>query len=386
MTVDLEYQKYFYKALNQRYLSPLHLAKALDEFAQKPGFKRLVAGHSFEQRPIEEIQWGHGPVKILMWAQMHGNEATAPQALLDFLQFLDSPAGKIYTQKVSLLILPQLNPDGAEKYTRRNAQGIDINRDALAQQSPEMRVFQKVLQTFKPQWCFNLHDQRSIFSVGEKKQLPATVSFLAASANEAREITAARKKSMQLIDLLHQFLQPHLPGQLGRYTDAFYPNALGDNLHRAGTPCVLIESGAHFKDENREVARRLNFLALTHALDLISKKGWLAGTVQGYQAIPKNKQLYRDFIWRNCWLANTDGSQTHMDIALQKARQVKNGKMFSYWQLADVGDLGHLTGLEEQEGGQLEKPVELTVGEKAHFKILKKSGDLIFNSGTWKIS
>ena len=34
-------------------------------------------------------------------------------------------------------MVPMLNPDGAERFQRRNAQGIDINRDALLLQSPE---------------------------------------------------------------------------------------------------------------------------------------------------------------------------------------------------------------------------------------------------------
>ena len=38
---------------------------------------------------------------------------------------------------LTLYVVPMLNPDGAERFQRRNAQSIDINRDALRLQTPE---------------------------------------------------------------------------------------------------------------------------------------------------------------------------------------------------------------------------------------------------------
>ena len=64
-----------------------------------------------------------------------------------------------------------LNPDGAEAYTRVNAQGIDLNRDVIDVKALESQVLQQVLKKVNPQYCFNLHDQRTIFSVAPGRYL-----------------------------------------------------------------------------------------------------------------------------------------------------------------------------------------------------------------------
>ena len=67
---------------------------------------------------------------------MHGDEPTATQAIFDIFNLLISndftKEKKDILKHVTLHFLPMLNPDGAENFARRNALGIDINRDALA--------------------------------------------------------------------------------------------------------------------------------------------------------------------------------------------------------------------------------------------------------------
>ncbi|MFY0573591.1 hypothetical protein ACN28S_03785 [Cystobacter fuscus] len=74
--------------------------------------------------------------------------------------------------------LPLLNPDGAERFQRRNAQGIDINRDALALQTPEGRTLKAVRDRLQPALGFNLHDQSWRTAVGDSGR-PASISVLA---------------------------------------------------------------------------------------------------------------------------------------------------------------------------------------------------------------
>ena len=45
-------------------------------------------GTSEEGRPIREIVYGNGPIKIALWSQMHGDEATATMAIADIMLFL----------------------------------------------------------------------------------------------------------------------------------------------------------------------------------------------------------------------------------------------------------------------------------------------------------
>lgn len=101
-------------------------------------FSSEVIGKSFKKQEIKLIRFGDGEIKILMWSQMHGDESTASLALLDLINFLkkEREFSKSLKSRVSLYIIPILNPDGAKKFERRNYQEIDINRDALRLQTP----------------------------------------------------------------------------------------------------------------------------------------------------------------------------------------------------------------------------------------------------------
>ena len=62
-----------------------------------------------------------------------------------------------------------LNPDGAERGARRNAQGIDVNRDALNLATPEGRLLKAVRDRHQPILGFNLHDQDRRTTVGDTR-------------------------------------------------------------------------------------------------------------------------------------------------------------------------------------------------------------------------
>src|SRR4249919_1370129 len=98
-------------------------------------------GKSLEGREIWDVSFGTGPFVVMMWSQMHGDEPTATSALFDLYEYLQKHRGEAAVQRVltSLTVhtMPMLNPDGAERWQRRNVQGLDLNRDALLLQSPE---------------------------------------------------------------------------------------------------------------------------------------------------------------------------------------------------------------------------------------------------------
>jgi murein tripeptide amidase MpaA len=98
-----------------------------------------VEGNSVLQNPIYSYTIGTGKTKILLWSQMHGNESTTTKALLDLLLFLNSGTkeAQVFLSHFTLLCFPILNPDGALAYTRENANGIDLNRDAQNLSQPE---------------------------------------------------------------------------------------------------------------------------------------------------------------------------------------------------------------------------------------------------------
>jgi murein tripeptide amidase MpaA len=79
---------------------------------------------------------------------MHGDEPTATAALFDVFEYLrrhrDEPIVRRILSQLTLHVVPMLNPDGAERFQRRNAQSIDVNRDALRLQTPEGRALKQL--------------------------------------------------------------------------------------------------------------------------------------------------------------------------------------------------------------------------------------------------
>jgi hypothetical protein len=66
---------------------------------------------------------------------------------------------------------------------------------------------------------------------------PATLSFLAPSYNENREINDTRLK-IHLIAGVNE-IQEYLPNQMGRFDDSFNLNCIGDTFQYLGVPTIL---------------------------------------------------------------------------------------------------------------------------------------------------
>src|SRR4051812_20639860 len=75
------------------------LKKYLDDL-KKLGLPVTEVGRSFGNREIYQIEWGKGPLKIIMWSQMHGDEATATSALIDMFAYLKKNRDKELVKKI----------------------------------------------------------------------------------------------------------------------------------------------------------------------------------------------------------------------------------------------------------------------------------------------
>ena len=262
-------KKFKTKALHGRWITINDLEnKIFEKLYQSNDLIINKIGSSEENRNIYDITIGKGPSKILIWTQMHGNESTGTKAIIDLIYYLskndDFIVSKIISQ-CSIKIIPILNPDGAVHYTRLNANKIDLNRDAKELIAKESQLLRKVLEDFKPDFCFNLHDQRTIFGVEGTKN-PATISFLSPSVDSTKKLNETRIKSMNVIITMNSLLQQIIPNHVGRYSDKFYPDATGDNFQKLGYPTILIESGHYLDDYQRETVREFTFISILQGL------------------------------------------------------------------------------------------------------------------------
>ena len=340
------------------------VAQQLDRLTrQSPiGLAREVIGTSIEGRPIWHVTAGRGPMHVLLWSQMHGDEATATSALLDLIVYMEREPR--WLERLTLHIVPMVNPDGAQRFQRRTVQGIDINRDAARLQTPEARALMALRDRISPAVGFNLHNQNWRTSVGRPPQ-PAAISLLSVAYDEPRTENAGRRLTKRLGAVIRDALEPFAAGRLGRYDDEFEPRAFGDLVTRAGTPVLLIETGPWpGRDEDADRALvRLNFVALATALEALA-----SGTVDQadpgrYDSLPENDQRMMHTIIRNARIqVNADVPPFVGDIGIVASRTVVDTAgirtVTTSARVDDLGDLSVYGALNEVDArGRLVTPV-----------------------------
>ena len=129
-------------------------------------YASLVIGRSVQDRPI--MAWHLGETRkptVVLIAGMHGNEP-APTAILRTLRDGRSVHG------IDLWVVPAYNPDGLVRGTRRNARGVDLNRNypyhwapltgsyysgPEPASEPETRAMMRFLSRVRPDWVLSFH-------------------------------------------------------------------------------------------------------------------------------------------------------------------------------------------------------------------------------------
>ncbi|KKO45013.1 peptidase M14 [Arsukibacterium ikkense] len=310
-----DYSEFTVPGLAKGQITHGDIAPLIHYYQQQDWLEVTELGRSVEQRPIYLIKIGQGERKVLAWSQMHGDEPTATAALFDLLAVLQAQqqtdstqASPAWLDNISLYLIPMLNPDGAERNSRFNALGIDVNRDALALQTPEGQLLMQAAKQIKPHYGFNLHDQNRYHGAGDSKK-PATISLLAPAYNEAREINPSRHAAMQLISAVKPMLDKALPQQLGRYDDEYSIRSFGDTFSAMGISTVLVESGGQYNDRFRQQARQLNLQLYLSWLAMISNGSYRDYDLSGYNSIPMNNSNgMKDLIISDVTLQRADGS------------------------------------------------------------------------------
>ncbi len=373
------YPRYREEALYQRRFKHEDIIPLIDLHARRGIWQVTTAGFSFESREIKLLRAGRGAVKVLLWSQMHGDEPTATMALFDIFNFLEAGGDGFDSLRESVLnditlyVVPMLNPDGAERFQRATAQMIDMNRDALALQTPEARILKGLVETLKPDFGFNLHDQNPRYTAGRSSSL-ATMSFLATSFDYELSVNATRLRSMQLIAYLDQVLQRFIPGQVGRFGDEHEPRAFGDNIQKWGTTLVLVESGGYKGDPERQFVRKLNFVVLLSAFEAIASGSYQVQTRDGYEAIPFNSKCAYDLVIRGCTVKRGE-QEYRVDIGINREEVVNYGPEggFLYQStIEETGDLSTYYGIEEVDGSGLTFEAGIpVVGDMATFRLLE---------------
>jgi murein peptide amidase A len=85
-------------------------------------------GTSVQGRSILAYRFGSGASKIIFVGGMHGNEKSSVYTLNSFIDALEQQYSRIPANR-TIVVIPNVNPDGFAANTRTNANGVDLNRN-----------------------------------------------------------------------------------------------------------------------------------------------------------------------------------------------------------------------------------------------------------------
>jgi murein peptide amidase A len=144
-----------------------------------------VIGHSVQGRPIVAWHLGRpGRKKVVLIAVMHGNEP-APRRILTDLR--DGPP----VHRLNLWVVPVYNPDGLAHHTRKNAHGVDLNRNypykwipqdggyesgPKPESEPETRAMMRFLAWVRPAYVLSFHQPLHAVDVTERPRFSRRVA------------------------------------------------------------------------------------------------------------------------------------------------------------------------------------------------------------------
>ena len=378
-----EYPSFQENRIQTRRFNPQTWEMLINEWSDSPNFQVKKIGESYEKRPIHEVRFGEGPIKIIAWSQMHGDEATATMALCDIFRFLNSNEAEHQNireklhQNCTIHFIPLLNKDGAARWTRETALGIDMNRDAVHQYSPEAKLLSDWADQIKPDFAFNLHDQNRLYSVGNSAH-QTHIAFLATTGDEAGTWTESRKRAGQLANRLTRLTQAKIPNKVAKWSDEFNARAFGDNFQKRGYGLLLVESGGAGWDLEKQSLRRLHVSILIDAFYSIATGTYLQETLETYEALETNERQIFDIKLSNAPLDMSGNIRA--DIGINLVEKAIAEEHISYaWCIEEIGDLTYMNTLNNIDASAFSLNRQITLGEELTELTFTKDGQISFD-------
>ena len=124
-----------------------------------------VIGKSFEGRNLYALKFSGtefgedtAKIKVLIFAQQHGNEQSGKEGALLLARELLKQQSNYLFDKIDLALIPQINPDGAEVDSRRNARNVDLNRNHLILTEPETQALHQFFDQYLFEATIDVHE------------------------------------------------------------------------------------------------------------------------------------------------------------------------------------------------------------------------------------
>jgi hypothetical protein len=122
--------------------------------------KKSVEGRTLYLMQFSREGFGkdESKIKILIFAQQHGNEHSGKEGALKLAAMLVKPEFSYLFDKIDLALIPQMNPDGSEADRRLNANKMDLNRNHLILSEPETKAMHKLFNEHQFEVTVDVHE------------------------------------------------------------------------------------------------------------------------------------------------------------------------------------------------------------------------------------
>jgi hypothetical protein len=142
----------------------LGFLRRLDRASERVTLHEL--GTSVAGRPLPYLEVSTGrfgeerdrKLLLLVYAQQHGNEPSGKEGALEFALELARGDHDALLERVDVLLVPQLNPDGGEVHRRVNDAGTDLNRSWLILDGPEVEALRGLFNRWEPEVAVDVHE------------------------------------------------------------------------------------------------------------------------------------------------------------------------------------------------------------------------------------
>ncbi|WP_163527649.1 M14 family zinc carboxypeptidase [Halobacillus ihumii] len=184
-----------------------------------------IAGHSNNGRNIYQARVGNGDRVIMIESEIHGNEKTGTEALLNILQYLgssNSPQAQKIREEITLVALPKMNPDASELDRRGNnmtwAEVVEDFPQLANADGPTWNYYTGTLQgdhyTDRPGFDVNRDFNPNLDYVPQAEDIPGASDdpgwYLTPEAQTVRDVYKGLKQEFGkvdvFVDLHHQGL------------------------------------------------------------------------------------------------------------------------------------------------------------------------------------
>ncbi|MDQ0860673.1 M14 family metallopeptidase [Bacillus sp. V2I10] len=98
--------------------------------------------------------------KPTVWiqSQIHGNEPASGESILAIASRLTGDLGDEVLDKINVIVVPRVNPDGSYNFKRQLQNGLDGNRDHVKLESPEVQAIHHEFNKFTPEVVIDAHE------------------------------------------------------------------------------------------------------------------------------------------------------------------------------------------------------------------------------------